>query len=77
MHELHRILLEIKAELALVFGCVWMWIMPLVSPAALAEYREVLSFLTTFIVFALACYRAWRVLFGGDEPPNLDFGGGR
>lgn len=60
----------LKAEIALGLGAVWIWVGPLLAPDALAEYQHFLNFLTTVVIFALALYRGWRVIFRGDPPQN-------
>ena len=76
MDEFKHLLHALEVEALLALGVLWMWFGHLFTPEALSDFRDLIQTLTTIVVFALACYRAWRVLIGGGSN-NIDFGGGR
>jgi ABC-type nickel/cobalt efflux system permease component RcnA len=59
---LDHVLRQLWAEMMLLGGVLWLWIGPIFSGSALDAADHLFRLCTTFIVFALACWRAWRVL---------------
>jgi hypothetical protein len=74
LHSLwhHKIMRDICPDCALILGVVWLWIGHFFTPTAFKDFQETLQWLTTAIVFVLACIRLWRVLVFRAPTPVLE-----